>query len=161
VFRHALADAAVPASMAAILAVILAVSGIEVLPRLLQNQLADVRLPESAMDWMTMPVLAAYVVAQRRREFGIRLALGATRAQIYAAVLRFGIPPLLAGIAAGGAGAVLAARLLRSLLFEVTPYDPVTFASVPVAFFAATTLPMLMAAHRAASLTPVVALKHE
>jgi len=121
VFRHALADAAVPASMAAILAVILAVSGIEVLPRLLQNQLADVRLPESAMDWMTMPVLAAYVVAQRRREFGIRLALGATRAQIYAAVLRFGIPPLLAGIAAGGAGAVLAARLLRSLLFEVTP----------------------------------------
>jgi putative ABC transport system permease protein len=105
--------------------------------------------------------LVAYVVAQRTREFGVRLALGAPHAHIYAAVLRYGLVPLLAGIAVGTACALAGTRVLQSLLFEVTPYDPPTFVVVAVTFFTVGTIAMLVPARRAATLDPVNALRHD
>ena len=105
--------------------------------------------------------LVAYVVAQRTREFGVRLALGAGHTHIYATVLRYGLAPVLAGIALGTAGALAGTRVLQSLLFEVTPYDPLTFAVVEVTFFGVGAMAMLVPARRAATLDPVTALRHD
>jgi putative ABC transport system permease protein len=80
----------------------------------------------------------AYLVVERRREFGVRLALGATRAQIGALVLRQGARLTLLGAALGVAGALLSARLLGGLLYGVSPFDPLTYlAALPVLALAA------------------------
>jgi putative ABC transport system permease protein len=105
--------------------------------------------------------LVAYVVAQRTREFGVRLALGAGHAHIYATVLRYGLAPVLAGIVVGMGCALSGTRLLQSLLFEVTPYDPLTFVIVGVTFLGVGTVAMLVPARRAAILDPVNALRHD
>jgi ABC-type antimicrobial peptide transport system permease subunit len=105
--------------------------------------------------------LLAFVVSTRTREFGVRLALGAGHTHIYATVLRYGLAPVLAGIAVGIAGALAGTRVLQSLLFEVTPYDPLTFAVVAVTFFAVGAMAMLVPARRAATLNPVTALRHD
>jgi predicted permease len=68
--------------------------------------------------------VVTYSVVQRQREIGLRLALGAQRANIYRLILRDGLLPVLAGAAAGIAIAFGFARVLGSLLFEVSPYDP-------------------------------------
>jgi putative ABC transport system permease protein len=104
--------------------------------------------------------LVTYVVAQRTREFGVRLALGAGRAHIYATVLRYGFVPVLVGILVGTACALSGTRVLQSLLFEVTPYDPLTFVVVGVTFLAVGTVAMLAPARHAATLNPMNALKH-
>ena len=72
----------------------------------------------------------AYLASQRSREFGVRLALGASRAQILVMVTREGLTLTAAGIAAGLAGAVAAAQALRSLLYGVSPIDFVTLGGV-------------------------------
>ena len=105
--------------------------------------------------------LIAYVVAQRTREFGVRLALGAPRAHIYATVFRHGLAPVFAGIGVGVASALAGTRVLQTMLFEVTPYDPVTFVVVAVTFFTVATVGMLIPTRRAARLNPVAALRHD
>ncbi len=105
--------------------------------------------------------LVAHVVAQRTRELGVRLALGAGRAHIYATVLRYGVVPVLAGIVVGTGGALSGTRAMQSLLFEVTPYDPLTFVVVGLTFFAVGTLAMLLPARRAATLDPVNVLRND
>lgn len=105
--------------------------------------------------------LVAHVVAQRTRELAVRLALGAGRVHIYATVLRYGVVPVLAGVVVGTGGALSGTRALQSLLFEVTPYDPLTFVVVGLAFFAVSALAMLVPARRAATLDPVNALRND
>src|SRR3712207_5139661 len=73
----------------------------------------------------------AYAVAQRTRELGVRMALGATRRHVVGLVLGQGARLTLVGVAAGAAIALVASRAIASLLYEVRPADPLTFLSVP------------------------------
>jgi predicted permease len=103
----------------------------------------------------------SYVVTQRTREMGIRLALGAEQGAVAGMVLRQGAVLAGAGIALGMAGAVALTRLMRALLFEVSATDPLTFASVPVLLGAVALLASWMPARRAARTDPVEALRAE
>lgn len=92
----------------------------------------------------------AYAVAQRRREVGVRMALGSTTRQIFVLVIRHGAAVTLVGLAAGAGAAVLMGGLIRSLLFDVQPLDPLVMGSVAVVLgavaLAASALPAVQAA---------------
>jgi putative ABC transport system permease protein len=103
----------------------------------------------------------AYSVVQRSREIGIRMALGAQRAQVLAMVLRRGVFLATIGIVLGLVAAAGATRLLQSMLFDITPLDPLTFGAVPVAFGCVATLACYMPARRATRVDPMVALRSE
>ena len=103
----------------------------------------------------------AYAVACRTREFGIRLALGATRAEILRLVLSRGA--MLTGVGAliGLAGAFVAMRLLRAWLFETEPSDPLTFVAVTLILAAVSLGAGAIPARRAAKVDPMVTLRAE
>jgi putative ABC transport system permease protein len=101
----------------------------------------------------------AYAVGQRRREFGIRLALGARRADVVRLVFSRGAGLFACGASVGLLGAALAARVLGSLLYEVAPLDPVSFAAATGVILAASLLACGAPARRAASMDPTVALR--
>ncbi len=105
--------------------------------------------------------VVAHATAQRTKEIGIRMALGADAARVIATVLADGLRPVAAGIVLGLAGAAALARLLSSVLFHVTPRDPAAFAwaVVMLAFTAAAAC--LGPARRAALLDPQIALREE
>ncbi len=105
--------------------------------------------------------LLAYIAAQRTGEFGIRLALGARRADVFALVLRDGLRTTLAGIGFGLAGAVLATRLIASKLYGVSPLDLPTFLAVALVMVAVAILACAIPARRAAKLDPMAALRYE
>jgi predicted permease len=103
----------------------------------------------------------AYSVAQRTKEIGIRVTLGAQPGNVLAMIARQAMAFLLVGLLGGMAGAVVLARLVSSMLFGVSPADPVVFASVGACTMlialAATAIP----ASRAMRVDPIVALRHE
>jgi len=101
----------------------------------------------------------SYVVAQRTREIGIRVALGATRRNVVGLVVGQGVAIAAAGAVLGIAGALVATKVLRSLLYDVAPSDPWTFAGVVALLAAAVILASWLPAHRAASIQPTEALK--
>ena len=103
--------------------------------------------------------LLAYSVEQRRQEMGIRRALGARPADIVRLVLREGLGLTLAGIAAGLAGAFLIGRALESLLFHVSPTDPVIYAGMALLFLAVALIASYLPARRALRVDPVVAIR--
>jgi ABC-type antimicrobial peptide transport system permease subunit len=103
----------------------------------------------------------AYAVAQRTRETGLRIALGAGVADILAQVLGEGLRRTAAGIAVGLVAAVLAAHGLRSLLFGVGATDPATYAGVVALLLGVTLAACLLPAWRAARLDPIRALRHD
>jgi putative ABC transport system permease protein len=103
--------------------------------------------------------VVSYAVSQRTTEIGIRMALGATSADVNRLVVMQGLKPALAGIAIGVVGAVFACQALRSLLFGVTPVDPLTFSLVPPALLAVAALACYLPATRAAHLDPTMALR--
>jgi putative ABC transport system permease protein len=103
----------------------------------------------------------SYVVSQRTREIGVRMALGAARGDVARLVLRQGLVVALAGVAVGLGGAIGLTRFLRALLFEVSPTDPMTFAAVPAILLAVAALAAWAPARRAASVDPIEALKEE
>jgi len=103
----------------------------------------------------------AYAVSQRTREFGIRIALGATAATVSRVVLRRGIVLAAAGIALGIAGALAMTGVIRSLLFDVPAADPITFAGVIVVLSATAILASWLPARRAARVDPVIAMRAE
>jgi predicted permease len=102
-----------------------------------------------------------YSVVQRHREIGLRIALGAQRGSVYRLVLGDGLLPVAAGAAAGVALAFGAARLVSSLLFEVSPYDPVLAIGAVSVLLAVGTAACLLPARRAASIEPMQALRTE
>jgi putative ABC transport system permease protein len=103
----------------------------------------------------------SYSVAQRTREFGIRIALGATGRQVLALVLRDGLQMVIVGVALGVAGATALTRLIPSELYEITPTDPAVFVSVSLVLLTVAAAAGYFPASRAAAVDPVVALRDE
>jgi putative ABC transport system permease protein len=103
----------------------------------------------------------SYVVSQRTREIGVRMALGAARGDIARMVLREGLLISLTGIALGLLGAFAVTRLLIALLFDTSPLDPGVFAAVPVLLAAVALLASWLPAERAASVEPLEAIRYE
>jgi ABC-type antimicrobial peptide transport system permease subunit len=103
----------------------------------------------------------AYSVAERSRELGLRMALGAQRVDVLGMVVGSGLKLALAGIAAGVVGGLLTARLIASLLFGVAPTDATTFAGVCAVLFVAAMMASYIPAHRATKVDPMVALRYE
>jgi predicted permease len=105
--------------------------------------------------------LIAYSVAQRARELGIRMALGAMPRDVLLLVIRQGATLALAGIVVGGLGAIAATRWMGSMLFQVDPLDPLTFVVVGVALAAVAIGATWAPALRAARVSPVTAMRNE
>jgi ABC-type antimicrobial peptide transport system permease subunit len=103
----------------------------------------------------------AYIVGQRANEIGLRMALGARSADVLKLVLRHALILTAIGLAFGLVSSVAAARLLSSLLFEVQPTDPVTYAAVAVLLGLVAMAACYLPARRAARLDPLVALREE
>jgi hypothetical protein len=103
----------------------------------------------------------AYLTAQRTQEFGVRVALGATAASIVRLVVREGALLTAIGVAFGLAGAIVVTRLLRSLLYGVTPLDALTIASVIVLVAMMSLIAVAWPAWRAARVDPTTALRAE
>jgi ABC-type antimicrobial peptide transport system permease subunit len=103
----------------------------------------------------------AFAVSQRTREFGIRMALGAQRGDVLAMVVRGGLRITLLGVALGLAGAAAVTRSLATLLFNVQPLDPVTFAAAPILLSLVALAACALPALRASRVDPAVALRQE
>jgi len=103
----------------------------------------------------------SYVVGQRRREFGIRLALGARRSEILGIVLRHALPVALLGVAIGLGAAWAGTRLLRSQLYELSPGDPLTLAVAAATLIGTAMLAALGPAHAAARVDPMQSIRSE
>jgi predicted permease len=103
----------------------------------------------------------AYSASQRRREIGIRIALGAQRNAVTAMFVRQGLLMAGGGVACGLIVAVAATRLLRSLLFHVSPMDPLTYGCASLALCAAAALASYIPSRRTATVNPVEALRAE
>ena len=105
--------------------------------------------------------VVSYGVAERTREFGLRMALGSTPGQLKSLVVVSGIKTALVGLAAGMAGAASLAWALRALLFGVTPLDPVVMGGVAALLLAVAFLANYVPARRATRIDPMAALHHE
>jgi len=105
--------------------------------------------------------IVAYRVARRTAEIGVRMALGAGRGDVLWMVLRETFALLLAGMAAGIPAALAAARLIKSQLFGLGPFDPATVVVATVTLFAAGTLAGFLPARKAAAADPLRALRQE
>jgi predicted permease len=103
----------------------------------------------------------SFSVAVQTKDIGIRVALGARRAQVLCMVLRQGLTLTAAGSAIGMAAALALSRVAAGLLYGVSPTDGLTFAAVPATLFAIATAACLVPARRAASLDPIRALRCE
>ncbi len=103
----------------------------------------------------------SFRVSRKTTEIGVRMALGASRAQVLAMVLRESLWILLAGLAAGIPLTLLAMRPLRAMLYQLSPFDPVSFALAIAAMFVVAGLATLIPARRAASIEPMQALRTE
>jgi predicted permease len=105
--------------------------------------------------------ITSYGVARRRSEIGIRIALGAERADIMTLVLGHSLAMTAAGIGLGLIAAAAVTRFLGGMLFGITPLDPATFAGVALLFVVVTTVAAFLPARRATTVDPLVALRAE
>ena len=101
----------------------------------------------------------SYAVARRTREVGIRLALGAPPAELRGMFLRYGLVLTSVGVAVGFGAAAALTRLLTSLLFEVSPLDPLTYAAVAAVLVGVALSACYVPARRAAGIDPAAALR--
>jgi putative ABC transport system permease protein len=119
-----------------------------------------------ALAALLLAIIGVYAVcasgvAMRTREFGVRTALGASRGEVVRLVLRDGAAPVLLGLIAGTAGALVLGRATASLLFGVTPHDPASFAVAGVTVMAAALIASYVPARRAGKVDPIIALRTE
>jgi predicted permease len=103
----------------------------------------------------------SYAVSRRRAEIGIRMALGARPGQVVRLVMRGGLQLVVVGVTLGLAGATGAARLIRTLLFNVQPLDPLVYGGVAALFAVVATLACLLPSLRASRIDPLLALRSD
>ena len=105
--------------------------------------------------------VVAYSVSRRTREIGVRMALGAAPGDVLTMVLGQGLRTIFIGVAIGIAGSLVLTRAVESLLFGVTPTDPLTFGGVTLLLVGAALLASYVPARRAMRVDPMIALRHE
>jgi putative ABC transport system permease protein len=103
--------------------------------------------------------ILAYSVSERTREIGVRVAIGATPGRVMALILGAAAPAVIGGIVAGITGALVLSGLLRGMLFQIGPRDPLTFAAVPAILALVALLSAYLPARRAARLDTMSALR--
>jgi putative ABC transport system permease protein len=103
----------------------------------------------------------SYMVTERTREIGIRLALGAQRQNIIQMVMRHGLRLAIAGAVVGLVGAAVVSQLMAGVLYGIKSTDPLTFVSVALLLIAVALLACYLPARRAVRVDPMIALRHE
>jgi putative ABC transport system permease protein len=103
----------------------------------------------------------AHSVAQRTAEIGIRIAMGASAARVTGVMLRYGLVPVVCGMAVGWSGALAISRLFSAMLFDVGPFDLPTWLLVSGAMLAVACIASYLPARRAGRVVPIVALRAE
>ena len=144
---------------------------VRTLPQVIRSQLRQDRMFATLASFFALLALAlgaigiygmvAYRVARRTAEIGVRLALGAQRGDVLWLVMRETLVLLAAGAALGVPAALAVARLIKSVLFGLDPWDPPTIACATLVLFAAGALAGFLPARRAASVEPTLALRSE
>jgi len=129
--------------------------------RLATQLLAALGLLATVLSAVGLFGVMSYFVGQRPREIGIRMALGARRGQVLRMVLGHGLRLMLGGIVCGILAAAAVSRLLRSVLYSVSPLDPLVFAGVTAGLAAVALLACYLPARRAAWMDPFAALRHQ
>jgi predicted permease len=110
---------------------------------------------------MGLYAVMAYSVIERNREFAVRMALGSSRSGIFRLVLQGSTSVVLVGLIVGGAGSIAGVRLLRSMLINVAPFDPLSFSLAAVVLVTTVLLAGINPARRAATIEPMQALRTE
>ena len=105
--------------------------------------------------------VSAFSVAQRIREFGVRMAIGATRKDIFTVIVAQEMRPAITGMLLGIASSLAVTRLLKGMLFGITPQDPITFACVLTVLLLTTIVACSIPAARAIRVSPVESLREE
>ena len=105
--------------------------------------------------------VVSYSVTQRVREIGVRMALGAQRADILKMIVGHGMAPAVIGVGVGTAAAAALTRFIEKLIFDVNPVDPATFLSVCVLLMVVAAIACWIPARRATRVDPMVALRYE
>jgi putative ABC transport system permease protein len=149
----------------------LPISNPRTVEELRRNSLSPQRLNVALLSFFGAVALAlaaiglygvlAYAVTQRRREIGVRMALGAQRSSVLRLMVGNGMRLVALGMVFGLVGAAVLTRVMKSLLFEVATIDPLTFGSVPLLLAIVTFLACWLPARRAAKVDPMVALRYE
>ena len=147
------------------------IARVETLDALLASEVAKPRFSALALSAFAAGALLlavlgiwgvlSYAIRQRVHEIGIRLALGAASRQVFRWAIWHGLRPALLGVAVGLLAATALSRVLRGILFEISPTDPATFLAAPVLLLAAAFLACALPALRAAGTDPMAVLREE
>ena len=105
--------------------------------------------------------LIAFMTTQRRHEIGVRMALGATRANILRLIANDGLRMVLVGLAVGLGTALAVSRMLKTLLFQVSIYDPLTYIAVPLLLSLVALVAILIPARAGTRVEPAITLRAE
>jgi putative ABC transport system permease protein len=130
-------------------------------PRLYSATASGFAIVAVALAALGLYGVLSYSIGTRTREFGIRVALGATAGSVIGGVMRDAARTVLPGVAAGLLGALYLSRFVEARLFGVQPRDPATFAAVAALFLIVATTACYLPARRATRVDPVVALRAE